>query len=295
MNAAAKSCLFCGYEGPYTRSEHIIPESLGNDDLILTNEVCDQCNQYFGKEIEAFVLEKTPLAFWRTFLGIATKKGNLPHVDLTQPSRQKGRIPSMHPIHDDKVAFTYHKDRSVSVDIDDDIIIKEVLDDRRKSFRFVFSPLVLMMMGRFLCKVGLELLCYSNPPLARSEEYKRARQYARCGDFEGLWPFFHVELNSLKDLIERSTDDNGVTETVFCYDFQLCSILNQYTVLALTVGTDSWIVSLNNPYPTTAIRAVVNARKLNLIWYSSRHAMRRKRPSRAFVQFCMDWGLPQDI
>ncbi len=40
----ARSCLFCGSNGPFLRLEHIIPESLGNDDLVLQGEVCDVCN-----------------------------------------------------------------------------------------------------------------------------------------------------------------------------------------------------------------------------------------------------------
>jgi len=62
------TCLFCHSDGPFTRPEHIIPEALGNDDLIQRDEVCDKCNQYFGSKLESFVLGKTPLAFWRTFL-----------------------------------------------------------------------------------------------------------------------------------------------------------------------------------------------------------------------------------
>ena len=69
-------CLFCNKEGPFSSPEHIIPEALGNDDLILVEEVCDNCNQYFGKEIEKFVLGKTPFAFWRTYLGIRKKNGD---------------------------------------------------------------------------------------------------------------------------------------------------------------------------------------------------------------------------
>ncbi len=58
-----KNCLFCSSRGTFNKPEHIIPEALGNDDLLLYNEVCDKCNQYFGSKIESFVLGKTPIAF----------------------------------------------------------------------------------------------------------------------------------------------------------------------------------------------------------------------------------------
>ena len=63
MNQDVKTCLFCKLESPATTKEHIIPESLGNDDLLLSGEVCDKCQNYFGKEVESYVLAKTPLAF----------------------------------------------------------------------------------------------------------------------------------------------------------------------------------------------------------------------------------------
>ena len=36
-------CIFCSEKGPYNTVEHIIPESLGNDDTLLANCVCDKC------------------------------------------------------------------------------------------------------------------------------------------------------------------------------------------------------------------------------------------------------------
>jgi len=41
-----------------------------------------------------------------------------------------------------------------------------------------------------------------------------------------------------------------------------------WTVLVFTVGTDAWIVSLNDPYPTPAILETFAGPKLDLIWYS---------------------------
>lgn len=173
-------CLFCKSEGPYSSVEHIIPESLGNDDLILKEEVCDHCNSYFGKEVERYVLDKTPLAFWRTFLSIRTKRDKESSVDISQPNEQKGVFPSVHPDHDD-VEFTSHKDSSVSVDIHDDGVVREILNEKKLEFQVVMTPKMLQMLGRFLCKVGLELLCSEDPAKARSSEFDAARRYARGG------------------------------------------------------------------------------------------------------------------
>jgi hypothetical protein len=72
---AMTDCLYCRSSGLFSTREHAVPESLGNDDLILSGQVCDACQRYFGKEVEKYVLAKTPLAVWRVLLQIRTKKG----------------------------------------------------------------------------------------------------------------------------------------------------------------------------------------------------------------------------
>ena len=81
-------CIFCSEKGPYNTVEHIIPESLGNDDTLLANCVCDKCQDYFGREIENFVLNKTSFAFWRVWYGIKSKKRNLPSINFSLPKKK---------------------------------------------------------------------------------------------------------------------------------------------------------------------------------------------------------------
>ena len=261
-------CLFCSSDGPFTMPEHVIPEALGNDDLILQDEVCDKCNQYFGSKIEGFVLGKSPIAFWRTILGIRKKRRELPHIDLSQPRRQKGVLPAVHELHDNLVGFTCHDDYSVSVDIDHDEIVRSIRDGTRSQFAFVFTPLVLSMMGRFFCKIGVELVCLDDPERARSSAFDEARRFAREGKGYDLWPIFHGQSRTLNDLKTRSMDSKGVLESVFCYHCRLLEVGSAYTLLALTIGTDVWAVSLNDPYPTPIIREAVPDTTLELVWYS---------------------------
>ena len=263
-----RNCLFCNNNGPFTRPEHIIPEALGNDDLILREKVCDACNQFFGSKIENFVLSKTPLAFWRTYLGIRKKRSALPHVDLSQPRRQKGRLPAIHDLHDNLVAFTCLDDYSVSVDIDDKRMVREIINGTRRQFTFVFTPLVLSMLGRFFCKVGMELICLAEPERAYSDVFAQARQFARFGEFDGLWPIFQFQSMSLKDLKKRSLDSNGLIEEVFCYDYRLLDLGGTYLLSTLTIGIDTWVISLNDPFPTPEIRTAFPSKELKLVWYS---------------------------
>lgn len=268
-NQHPKPCLFCRDGGPFTRPEHIIPEALGNDDLVLRDEVCDKCNQYFGTDVEKFVLDKTPFAFWRTFLGIRGKRGKLPHVDPSQPKKQKGRWAAIHRLHDNLVGFSCHDDYSVSADVDDPKIIKGIVDGTRGHFTFVFTPLVLFKMGQFLCKVGLELRCLDNAETARSSAFDRARDFARRGGLS-LWPIFHGQTGTLQELKKRFADQQGLLEEVLCYQYRLLEVASRYTLLVLTVGTDVWVVCLNDPYPAPVIREAVPEATLELIWYDNK-------------------------
>ena len=268
MTNTGFACLFCTSDKLPRRPEHIIPEALGNDDLILRNEVCDECNQFFGAKIESFVLEKTPLAFWRTYLGISKKHGGSPHVDLSQPRKQKGRLPAVHPLHDNLIGFECHDDYSVSVAIGDDRIAREIVHGARTQFRFVFTPLVLSLMGRFFCKIGVELVCLEDAKRARSDAFAQARQFARFGNLKELWPIFHAQSGHLSDLKKCSTDSQALTEEVFCYQYRLLEVDREYLLLVLTVGTDTWVVCLNDPFPTPRIRSAFPDEELRLIWYS---------------------------
>ena len=74
-------CLFCGTRtAPFSRVEHPIPESMGNDDLVLPHGVvCDTCNQYFGSKIEAKALCSPPLDIERMAFAVRSKKGRVPN------------------------------------------------------------------------------------------------------------------------------------------------------------------------------------------------------------------------
>lgn len=264
-----KKCIFCkSGTGTFTTVEHIIPESLGNDNLLLESHVCDKCQRYFGKEIEKYVLGKTPFGFWRTYLGIKTKKQEWPSVDLSQPNRQKGVLPATHPIHDNGVGFTFHDDLSISVDIDDPNIVEEILEGQRTQFRFVMTPKHLHMIGRFLCKVGIELVCLNDPDAARHHDLDLARKYARYGTFEGLWPLFHYSHGNPQDFHRVTMDGAEQVGHIDCYSYELTECSGKYLLFRLSMGTDNWVLCLNNPYPHPVIRSAFPDHELSLIWYS---------------------------
>jgi hypothetical protein len=264
------SCLYCASNGPFSTKEHVIPESLGNDELILTGEVCDACQRYFGKEVERYVLDKTPLAFWRVFLHIPTKKGKLPTVDLRQTREDKGVIPDRHPHHDDAI-FTAHEDGSVSVDIDEDEIVRNIVEGSKSDFKIVLTPKKLHMLGRFLGKVGLGLIATSDTQLARDQRFDPIRRYVRYGGFPELWPIFHYTQGMLENLKKTVANwPDGGLEEVHLYSYNLLDVAGMYTLLHFNMGIDHWVICLDDPYPHPLIRGAFAGTDLQLIWYEAK-------------------------
>lgn len=70
-------CRFCNrsYEkggAKFTKVAHAISKALGNNNIILADE-CDECNEYFGSEIEPHLI--TYLDIYRVFAGVKGYKG----------------------------------------------------------------------------------------------------------------------------------------------------------------------------------------------------------------------------
>src|SRR5689334_121693 len=80
MRHSRDRCLFCLSEkGPFDRDEHPIPESLGNNELLLPRGVvCDFCNQYFGTKLEKRILSLPPFSFVRVALNVRNQRGRVP-------------------------------------------------------------------------------------------------------------------------------------------------------------------------------------------------------------------------
>lgn len=267
-------CLFCNSSGPFSTQEHIVPESLGNDDLILDGQVCDTCQKYFGKEIEKYVLDKTPFAVWRAMLGIRTKTGKLPRIDMSQPKSAKGKLPNKHSFHDNDVIFEALPDGTHAVEITSKDLLSKIHMGTRSTFDFVMTPKVLCMIGRFLGKIGLELLCLDDPGVARSAKYNDIRAYVRRGTTVDLWPLFHFSAGKLEDLVWLQPTVNALKEEVLCYSYTIFNVdgviakHTQYTLFRFTIGTDNWVICLNDRYPHPIIREHFGEQELKLIWYS---------------------------
>lgn len=74
-----RECRYChknNTDTTFKKVAHTISEGLGNK-MIVTNDECDKCNEYFGKDVEPAIMEY--LDFFRTWFGVHGKKGVIHH------------------------------------------------------------------------------------------------------------------------------------------------------------------------------------------------------------------------
>ncbi len=84
-------CMYClTSEESFTSEEHIIPESLGNDVLVLPKGyVCDKCNNDVFSDLDSYLINFEPVAWLRVFFTPYTKAGKLPHANFQNMSMKK--------------------------------------------------------------------------------------------------------------------------------------------------------------------------------------------------------------
>ena len=102
----AQGCIFCRqHDGGFTSVEHVLPESLGNIELVLPRGVvCDRCNT-LGSRYEQDLLLFPPIALYKVIQGQVNKKGRRPSLNwdgVTVSSPSSGHIVVEHREPDDQ-------------------------------------------------------------------------------------------------------------------------------------------------------------------------------------------------
>jgi len=201
MRTRTNKCLFClAAKGPFTRIEHPIPQSLGNDDLLLPiGFVCDICNQYFGTKLEKPVLAIAPFAFERTALNIPNKKGR-------SPSFSQSPYYALHP-----TGF-----RDVFVLAGQRFVLDAALSGQ--SISIPQAPDEDWLIARFLLKMGLELMLFTDTIDPYEGQFDSARRFARAPDLTATWQYAFGNYPRRDDLIHHSSmrdDETWINETLY--------------------------------------------------------------------------------
>jgi len=77
-------CIYClRTDADFTSEEHVLPESLGNEDLILpTGYVCNSCNNGILSDLDNSLVNFGPIAFLRVQFLPYTKQGKFPRANF---------------------------------------------------------------------------------------------------------------------------------------------------------------------------------------------------------------------
>ncbi len=150
-----KKCIFCAENSEASQSvEHIIPESLGNRELILPKGVvCDKCNNYFARKIEGPVLALDFFKQLRFYNFIENKDGNIPPSDAL--------------ICDEKAKIKWldvNGERSMLMELSPETILK-IIQNRPQAFitrgySFLETEINNYDISRFLVKIAIEYYVY---------------------------------------------------------------------------------------------------------------------------------------
>jgi hypothetical protein len=219
------TCLFCESNGPFTKLEHPIPESLGNDDdVLLPGYVCDNCNQYFGSKIEGPVLNSPPFCIERMVAAVKTKKGKLPWYG------QNGKFIMQSTGYWDTIAFD------------------PVYYENNKKLILFPPPNHGNLIARFMLKMGIELLVNSKFDDPYDSRFEKARKFARYGCSDLSWEVSHgIFPNKEELLISEHEDHIGKLETRQLYRYEMGMLSNGDVILSFMLNAQLFACNLISP------------------------------------------------
>jgi hypothetical protein len=77
-------CVYCRRgDGGFTSEEHVFPEALGNDEILLPRGlVCDSCSNGVLSDLDQVLVDSEPVAFLRVLNVPYTKQGKFPSANF---------------------------------------------------------------------------------------------------------------------------------------------------------------------------------------------------------------------
>jgi len=223
-------CLYCNSTaGTFLSVEHPIPESLGNDEIVLPKgRVCDTCNRYFGVKLEEPILRKAPFGVERIMQAIKSKKGKYPtlqndHFSLKSSGYWDGLILESNIPHQ----------------------WMTLLPDGR----LILNPewAAPNEIVRFLIKMGLGLLANGGEIDIFDSSYDAARECARFGRDADKWEFGMGIYPRREDLVKAVQHDKiGPLETRQIYQYEIGVMDSGDVMFSFLFATMAFVVNLSS-------------------------------------------------
>jgi len=266
-------CLFCKNNSDNSRSkEHIIPESLGNIEHILpAGWVCDNCNNYLSRKVEAPFLE--------------TSYGQRARFDMAIPSK-KGRIPigtGFHPHSRSKVNLMIEKDvlSIFAADGEDETGFIQSVRLQSRGTIYVPSagdPELNYETARFIGKIGLEVLAHRymniegwNDELVNKVELDELRNYVRKGKPGFVWPInirrIYEANHEFSDEVDKSFQVLNEWDILFIPSSQIDEAVGEFYAIIAILGME-YAINLGGPELDGYLRWLKNNNEKSYLYIS---------------------------
>ena len=244
-------CIFCKQPSDLSKSvEHIIPESLGNTEHILTKGiVCDKCNNYFAIKIEQPLLQLPYFVSLRHRNDIESKKGRIPI--------EKGILLAPTP-----TIANFHRDKEgKSISLEDEKLIGFLLENRTFSIVIPVNerpPDKNIYISKFLGKVGLEALAKIGEgvedgmqEIVDKIELDAIRNYVRYGQGVKYWEYHCRPLYAEGKLF---SDDKAKEEYQVLHEYKLLYTDNFQLLIVVAIFGVEYCLDLGQPTTETYLK-----------------------------------------
>lgn len=218
-------CIYClTTTNTFTSEEHVFPESLGNDELILPKGyVCDQCNNGILARLDEALLEFGPIALLQVQMVTYTKSGQFPKANFQNLYIER-RGPR-------EIAIRA-KDRTGKLRAAEDLGDGWQIYNLEMSGK-IFDP---VLLGRALYKIGLGLVALGpGANHARSPKYDAVRAFVQQGVGFPNNLLMHTEFkptSQVRTALQHESEGSQIVIDVFGLIFFLN--LESHPILELT-------------------------------------------------------------
>lgn len=240
------NCLFCKQVSDNSKSvEHIIPESLGNKDIVLPRGiVCDDCNQYFATKIEKPLLEQPYFKNVRHRAQIESKKGRIPieKALIISPTIAKAEI-----------IFDKH-DRTI-VNILDESVAEKIAKSSHGSMiiQTIDKPEDNdKIVSRFLAKMAVEgLLFYLIneegwiDEIMTNKGLDEIKRFARYGQGTDFWPYHQRRIYSEDTRFNHP--DIAIKNYEVLHEFKILPTKEEHYYFVVVIMGIEYAISLGGP------------------------------------------------
>ncbi len=167
-------CIFCkSTTNEFSSEEHIIPETLGNHDLVLPpGYVCNKCNNEMLARLDNALMAYPPIAIQRIYYTPYNKDGKRPSGQFGDMTITKTRPLHLHVQTKDETSEAFN-------------IIENMADGSvrfRLNYKFKYQ-LDAKLLARAIYKIGLEMVALTEGrDAACSDKYDQARAFVLKGE-----------------------------------------------------------------------------------------------------------------